>query len=128
MLKLLFGQYTVLLLRQPPLGGCVLKPNKYIQLTWMLCQPPLGGCVLKPNKYIQLTWMLCQPPLGGCVLKLSWSTDDPAALCPAAFRRLCVETKRTDSGISCSSQPPLGGCVLKLGRGFEWTGKHTSRL
>ena len=36
--------------------------------------------------------MLNQPPLGGCVLKLC-GYDDIQSLGPAAFRRLCVETR-----------------------------------
>ena len=34
---------------------------------------------------------------------------------PAAFGRLCVETKiRTPRLAGCQNQPPSGGCVLKL--------------
>ena len=32
---------------QPPLGGCVLKPNGAERIMQMADQPPLGGCVLK---------------------------------------------------------------------------------
>ena len=77
-----------------------------------------------------------QPPSGGCVLKHECPLDsqkfkNPAAfrrLCvetrntlvvgghegPAAFRRLCVETPATTFPlIFWSNQPPSGGCVLK---------------
>ena len=76
-----------------------------------------------------------QPPLGGCVLKLITLNTfnhfgSPAAfrrLCvetrnspknnafarPAAFRRLCVETLNLLCNIKQGFQPPLGGCVLK---------------
>ena len=36
--------------------------------------------------------VLNQPPSGGCVLKLGLLPYLCAVLCPAAFRRLCVET------------------------------------
>ena len=58
-----------------------------------MSQPPSGGCVLK------LSWRFCtgsgglQPPSGGCVLKQAEVISTLAAHCPAAFRRLCVETK-----------------------------------
>ena len=35
-------------IRQPPSGGCVLKPRHIRANTKHLCQPPSGGCVLKP--------------------------------------------------------------------------------
>ena len=34
---------------------------------------------------------------------------------PAAFRRLCVETKSSAVAHDAYTQPPLGGCVLKHG-------------
>ena len=98
-------------------------------------QPPLGGCVLKQWKPRPYPSRLYQPPLGGCVLKLLsavdfLTTEYPAAfrrLCvetrlfsrkiilspPAAFRRLCVETKCLRLIQLYHHQPPLGGCVLK---------------
>ena len=57
-------------------------------------QPPLGGCVLK-RLHDGLPLRLCfrQPPLGGCVLKRYAPTTATASAYPAAFRRLCVETR-----------------------------------
>ena len=39
-----------------------------------------------------------QPPSGGCVLKPAGSDDISRKLAPAAFRRLCVETRTVVSG------------------------------
>ena len=36
---------------------------------------------------------MAQPPSGGCVLKPNLQRPYDAVLSPAAFRRLCVETK-----------------------------------
>ena len=58
-----------------------------------LAQPPLGGCVLKPVLLGCRYRRLPQPPLGGCVLKLMQMGIQYCAVSPAAFRRLCVETK-----------------------------------
>ena len=77
-------------------------------------QPPLGGCVLKLKLGDTLGALMTQPPLGGCVLKLPKPMRLPVAVVPAAFRRLCVETENPFLMSSFQhSQPPLGGCVLK---------------
>ena len=54
-----------------------------------------------------------QPPLGGCVLKLQYLGRLFLAFLPAAFRRLCVETRAEMWIVAGVAQPPLGGCVLK---------------
>ena len=56
-----------------------------------------------------------QPPLGGCVLKLPKKVGSGFWAFPAAFRRLCVETKHLIEAQDKPKaiQPPLGGCVLK---------------
>ena len=78
--------------RQPPLGGCVLK-HQYIDGEQRdTDQPPLGGCVLKHTVEVVLIHCQYQPPLGGCVLKQYRFPLQTAMECPAAFRRLCVET------------------------------------
>ena len=54
-----------------------------------------------------------QPPSGGCVLKpqiIEFSTSGGE---PAAFRRLCVETRGRRGKSKTENQPPSGGCVLK---------------
>ena len=44
---------------------------------------------------------------------------------PAAFRRLCVETKRPAEKKEEKNQPPSGGCVLKHQRAkLNGTAKH----
>ena len=57
------------------------------------CQPPLGGCVLKPAPCRRRGLRPVQPPLGGCVLKRQRAACRLAFYSPAAFRRLCVETR-----------------------------------
>ena len=104
----------LVLLNQPPLGGCVLKQGIWSDNHGLilpaafrrLCvetfakpkdckvtdQPPLGGCVLKllsTSNYFKLN---LQPPLGGCVLKPIFWVITAFFVGPAAFRRLCVET------------------------------------
>ena len=49
-----------------------------------LCRP-LISCLVR------------QPPSGGCVLKLKKSLQQQTDLKPAAFRRLCVETHRSNT-------------------------------
>ena len=75
-------------------------------------QPPLGGCVLKPVTFNSFNHFQTQPPLGGCVLKHR-EFEGYAYFTPAAFRRLCVETFHYHQNHPSLNQPPLGGCVLK---------------
>ena len=77
-------------------------------------QPPSGGCVLKPCMESLHSFQLIQPPSGGCVLKPTANGTNAEGQYPAAFRRLCVETSGLSSGLSSVRQPPSGGCVLKL--------------
>ena len=98
---------------QPPSGGCVLKRPPVIIGLADGNQPPSGGCVLKPPRCRQIR--LPRRPAAFrrlCVetrsLRLHGYTD-----LPAAFRRLCVETPKQRSPIGGLSQPPSGGCVLK---------------
>ena len=107
---------------QPPSGGCVLKQRLDFLLDLLGNQPPSGGCVLKHRVNRMCLKRLIQPPSGGCVLKLFLldfplrkNNQPPSGGCvlkqptfpifghkndPAAFRRLCVETRsitRTNS-------------------------------
>ena len=47
-------------------------------------------------------------------MKLRLRTISPSRIIPAAFRRLCVETKPRKFRWQVYVQPPSGGCVLKL--------------
>ena len=58
------------------------------------CQPPSGGCVLKRAFAATAEGACCQPPSGGCVLKQGACKGDVSEYEPAAFGRLCVETRR----------------------------------
>ena len=58
--------------------------------------------MLKPSEHMGsvMTYSV-QPPSGGCVLKQPNKKQDSHDQAPAAFRRLCVETKPerlTDAG------------------------------
>ena len=55
-------------------------------------QPPSGGCVLKPNSSPPLGEDCSQPPSGGCVLKQHADEVAEVVIYAAAFGRLCVET------------------------------------
>ena len=77
-------------------------------------QPPSGGCVLKHLWRRASSGRPTQPPSGGCVLKRSQTPIPTESLAPAAFRRLCVETRNINGPpLRLNSQPPSGGCVLK---------------
>ena len=112
-------QSTALLLflvRQPPSGGCVLKPVRSISLQrtppaatfgwlcvetrlacltiWQPKQPPSGGCVLKRYQVVGRTEKTKQPPSGGCVLKHYKIDCDKLDELAATFGWLCVETSK----------------------------------
>ena len=61
----------------------------------IVIQPPSGGCVLKPLMKIKSPAYVAQPPSGGCVLKQTQNLGYPIFPHPAAFGRLCVETRKT---------------------------------
>ena len=121
---------------QPPSGGCVLKPIGGIYNRVFIRQPPSGGCVLKQPCPKIKAWLHNQPPSGGCVLKQINRIHRRQIIRPAAFRRLCVETKYDELPLLIEkpaafrrlcvetlivsvrflrlrNQPPSGGCVLK---------------
>ena len=118
MLKRFLGYLLRNYERQPPSGGCVLKPSKPLMRVISSIQPPSGGCVLKLIPFAAYLRVLAQPPSGGCVLKLLRRRRALEQHLPAAFRRLCVETRRRDTRHQYRSQPPSGGCVLKLARRY----------
>ena len=95
MLKLKGQLKEVLLKRQPPSGGCVLKRAWLHQCRFLKNQPPSGGCVLKRAWLHQCRFLKNQPPSGGCVLKHGAGCIFRAEEQPAAFRRLCVETSKS---------------------------------
>ena len=55
-------------------------------------QPPSGGCVLKPAFLRASNVPTAQPPSGGCVLKHTTFEELKQKPAAAAFGRLCVET------------------------------------
>ena len=68
--------------------------------------------MLKQFKQYQIDMAQMQPPSGGCVLKPTgdrYTLREP----PAAFGRLCVETRHRHNRHTSDFQPPSGGCVLK---------------
>ena len=83
---------------QPPSGGCVLKREAANNMPQFFAQPPSGGCVLKPDTSTAMTTAAIQPPSGGCVLKQYCEAYDAVVPEPAAFGRLCVETRRQNHG------------------------------
>ena len=92
----------------------MLKQFKGRRVAHRHIQPPSGGCVLKPKLYLHANHAVShQPPSGGCVLKPTVIDCAYAAMSPAAFRRLCVETMTDYYVKQCGDQPPSGGCVLK---------------
>ena len=70
-----------------------MKLFPVLQQARKLLQPPSGGCVLKPDIPEAAAVGEDQPPSGGCVLKLINSDVFGRFTGPAAFRRLCVETR-----------------------------------
>ena len=71
----------------------MLKPAFRAKWQGLFNQPPSGGCVLKLFYAAAASCFINQPPSGGCVLKLCLTRKATSRDCPAAFRRLCVETK-----------------------------------
>ena len=70
--------------------------------------------MLKPNEIrYSIIVFYFQPPSGGCVLKLERDENVADGAPPAAFGRLCVETRMKLLLPSARHQPPSGGCVLK---------------
>ena len=90
-----------------PCVRCCLPPS--------MCQPPSGGCVLKQQVIPDCASKMGQPPSGGCVLKHGIYQNAHFFYGPAAFRRLCVETRTANQYVMLQVQPPSGGCVLKHG-------------
>ena len=82
---------------QPPSGGCVLKHAFGGDCPQSALQPPSGGCVLKLIFRHFVGGYYIQPPSGGCVLKQRCAQAASAGGQPAAFGRLCVETRESIS-------------------------------
>ena len=59
-----------------------------------LMQPPPRGCVLKPDRWVNDSYIATQPPPRGCVLKHYVDKDENGRYEAAASARLCVETTR----------------------------------
>ena len=93
---------------QPPSGGCVLKQKLVDCLKDGTTQPPSGGCVLKQDGEMPNENEESQPPSGGCVLKRRMSIVKLIPEYPAAFGRLCVETR-----CCVFASPPLGSSRLR---------------
>ena len=72
---------------------CVETITAFRRHYYGISQPPSGGCVLKQSAKADGLEAGCQPPSGGCVLKPGESQSTPTVPNPAAFRRLCVETR-----------------------------------
>ena len=76
-------------------------------------QPPSGGCVLKP----EIPELLEQKPKAAAFGRLCVETSVPILRWrinfAAAFGRLCVETLSIEYLKPYLEQPPSGGCVLK---------------
>ena len=64
--------------KQPPSGGCELKPCRRTAQPAELSQPPSGGCELKPVDRHGRMCLYGQPPSGGCELKLYLDPGDAA--------------------------------------------------
>ena len=71
----------------------MLKHRMEGEPTVWIDQPPSGGCVLKHQISEIFPRYQFQPPSGGCVLKQQIPFGSLCSDYPAAFRRLCVETK-----------------------------------
>ena len=105
----------LMLMIQPPLGGCVLKLVDVADPFGQIFQPPLGGCVLKPvceqgNQPADRA----QPPLGGCVLKQQLRLRrHPARRGQPPLGGCVLKHNRLIAIFRADFQPPLGGCVLK---------------
>ena len=107
---------------QPPSGGCVLKRQNVDARIRDRLQPPSGGCVLKPPDEPPVNFQTQPAAFGRLCVETRLPFKRSPSLVPAAFGRLCVETASAPTPASpICSQPPSGGCVLKLlGRPFPF--------
>ena len=99
--------------RQPPSGGCVLKQIVINYAGQKNIQPPSGGCVLKPPSSMRCGIFPAPAAFGRLCVETRRAGARPESPHPAAFGRLCVETRRTHRPAALWLQPPSGGCVLK---------------
>ena len=129
-LKRATHEAIILLLAQPPSGGCVLKLAKKLVNVPLAAQPPSGGCVLKRQSLSCASSAPCgQPPSGGCVLKRQQIDQVVTGFVPAAFGRLCVETKSVTERIDKRNPAAFGRlCVETNMRKTKDNRKDTSRL
>ena len=74
--------------RQPPSGGCELKPRKRQLRAIPPIQPPSGGYELKLEYRAAQRALPPQPPSGGCELKPIAVVITVEMTSPAAFGRL----------------------------------------
>ena len=83
------------LVNSPAAFGRLCVETFYLAFIFcMESQPPSGGCVLKlANGMLRSSITPVQPPSGGCVLKRRSAWYQFHYPFPAAFGRLCVETR-----------------------------------
>ena len=77
---------------QPPSGGCVLKLFVFLDRLSIYVQPPSGGCVLKPAQTDNLTMLAVPAAFRRLCVETKHIKENQKDFIPAAFRRLCVET------------------------------------
>ena len=93
----------------------MLKPPVTEKKMQEKSQPPSGGCVLKPDGAMEFEIKGVPAAFRRLCVETKYFVSYDGNKIPAAFRRLCVET--TSLAVvyrSLRNQPPSGGCVLKL--------------
>ena len=79
------------MIKQPPSGGCVLKPGSSGRV-YSNKAAAFGRLCVETKSLTGKKSKTTQPPSGGCVLKQKSITQHLRYLKAAAFGRLCVET------------------------------------
>ena len=70
-----------------------MKPEDAVVGVSQGCQPPSGGCVLKPSVWKHLLPCYCPAAFRRLCVETKAKMIEAIESAPAAFRRLCVETR-----------------------------------
>ena len=108
MLKLFEELSTNDLYRQPPSGGCVLKPVTSLYGCFVAMQPPSGGCVLKLDRLSLGRNLRSAAAFGRLCVETAVGDFKEYKTIAAAFGRLCVETMILSSRLTVTVAAAFG--------------------
>ena len=107
----------------------MLKQVQAVAVVVKIRQPPSGGCVLKPSHRLQHCNLYRPAAFGRLCVETSLCTMRPCRPMPAAFGRLCVETSNSGQGKGSDDPAAFGRLCVETGNGGGIKGADgTSRL